>query len=226
MAILVTGKDCPARCVHNDFNYEKNTGPGFFFINVTGAEPSYLWVSDGSQQSFEKITEEKRVNASLMEIQLVTMRAQSIFVGHGYLKHATTVWSGTQSILYHMYLISQGQKLMVAVSVAYGWSFRKSSEHRHPFSSILDVPTIPIVSQPSSTVYSQVGSGANNGGLGNTTKHAKNEGTQCVKWTGYTKNEWEDESTSEEPSELEAESYGTPDDDYFSISGEDDIFEG
>lgn len=66
---------------------------------------------------------EKLVIANLMELKLITIPTQSIFVGHRYLQYAETAWIDTPSIRYHMYMIPQRHALIDSISSAYCWSF-------------------------------------------------------------------------------------------------------
>lgn len=77
----------------------------------------------------------------------ITISAQTVFLGSGYLQHSDTAWSGTPSIRYHMYLILHGHELMDVVSFACGLGFRNDGEPRVPFSTIFEHSTVHALSQ-------------------------------------------------------------------------------
>lgn len=79
----------------------KSTEAGLFTI-VTGAERSDFGVADGSHKNVDMRTEEKWVDANLMELELINIPEQTVLGSHGYLKPVGTACSGTQSILCHM----------------------------------------------------------------------------------------------------------------------------
>lgn len=84
-----------------------------------------------------------------------------------------------------MYLIPQVHELMVAFSIAVGWSFLKAGKSRQPLSAIFDVPTDRIGSQPSSAEYLQGDDGGGSGNSVSTTNQASNEGAQSMSWTKH-----------------------------------------
>lgn len=129
---FMTGKYLNAQYGQNDFDHAKNNWPGFFII-VTGAETLDLWITGGSYKNVDIQTEEKRVIDNFMELKLLIISAQSVFVGHGCLQHVVTAWIGTPSILYHICLILQGHEPMFVVLFAYPSTFRRLVNRGHSF---------------------------------------------------------------------------------------------
>ena len=127
---LITGKDCPAQCGHNDFDHvdgDKTGGPGCFVI-VSGEEEVKLWISDGSQKNVTESVRRKLKMAKVSRMYKITIPPRSVFVGHGYVQHAGAEWEGTHSIRYHMYFVPKGHPLKDNVSFAYGASFKKNTD--------------------------------------------------------------------------------------------------
>lgn len=142
VGFLVTVNGCPAQCGHKYFDHLKGTGPGFFVI-ATGEQSSDLWGADGSHRHVDVPPDAKCMIAHVMEMTLITITQQSVFIGHGYVQHAGSAWQGTESNGYHMYLIPEGHKLIYSVAFAYGWSLRKDGDPVPLLSSIFEVPSAP-----------------------------------------------------------------------------------
>lgn len=66
------------------------------------------------------------------------------------------------------------------------------------FRDIFEVPAVPNVPKKFTAERFQGAVCGNNRDLGSTTKHVTNEGTQSMKWTNYTADNFVDESTFEE----------------------------
>lgn len=163
---LVTGENCLAQCGHNDFDHRQPTGPGFFTI-ATGSGPCTLWVAGGSHLYVDYDDEAKRIMADVLEMGLIKIPAHSVFIGHGYLQHAGTAWSGSPCIRYHTYLIPQTHKLLNSVSFAYQWSFRKKGEPSRNPSEMVDFSGVAQHLSPTpgaTTVTAQVGDSSGAGG--------------------------------------------------------------
>ena len=84
---LLTGQDCPPQTGHNDFDHRAGTGPGFFII-TTGHEASGLWVADGSHKDVYCSDKRKAKIVKASRLKLISIPANSVFVGHGFLQHA------------------------------------------------------------------------------------------------------------------------------------------
>ena len=63
-----------------------------------------------------------------LEMELITIPPQSVFVGHGYVQHAGAGWNGSGCLRYHMYIILDGSNLRDAISYAFGRSLRRKGE--------------------------------------------------------------------------------------------------
>lgn len=114
-----------------------------------------------------------------MKLKLITIPVQSVFVGHRYIQNSVPAWSSTPSIRYYTSLITQSHALMDAdYYFAYLWSFRMAGEPRQPLSSLVDIPTVPVVSKPSITIDSHGGAVCDIGHLGSTKSQENNEVTQ------------------------------------------------
>lgn len=61
-------------------------------------------------------TDAKKIMDNFMELQLITITAHSVLIVNCYLQHAVAFWFATEIILYHMYLILHGQRLLDAFS--------------------------------------------------------------------------------------------------------------
>ena len=124
---LMTGKDCPPQHGHNDFDVRETGSPGYFTI-TTASEPISLWIAPGSQKYVHLSDIEKERIAMCLEMELITIPPQSIFVGHGYVQHAGAGWNGSGCLRYHMYIIPDGSNLRDAISYAFGRSLRRKGE--------------------------------------------------------------------------------------------------
>lgn len=78
-----------SRCGHNDFQHESNTGSRFFII-VTGADVSDLWVGARFNKNVDMSTGENPVISNLMDLKLITIPTQTVFVCHRCLYYAGT----------------------------------------------------------------------------------------------------------------------------------------
>ena len=121
---LLTGEGCPAQVGHNDFDHRLGKGAGFF-VMVTGAHPTGLWVCDGSHKNVNQSTRRKLQLADVMRMSLIQIPPNSVFIGHGFLQHAGAAWAGNHCLRYHMYLSPEGYELSDSVSFAYGKSLEK-----------------------------------------------------------------------------------------------------
>ena len=99
---LLTGEGCPAQVGHNDFDHRLGKGAGFF-VMVTGAHPTGLWVCDGSHKNVNQSTRRKLQLADVMRMSLIQIPPNSVFIGHGFLQHAGAAWAGNHCLRYHMY---------------------------------------------------------------------------------------------------------------------------
>lgn len=87
VSVFFTAKYWPAQWGHNDFDYAKDTAPGFFSI-VTGAKSSDLYIADVSHNNVDMPMEKKQMIANLIELNVITISAHFLSFGHGYLQHA------------------------------------------------------------------------------------------------------------------------------------------
>lgn len=110
-------------------------------------------VADVSHNHAQRPVEVKRMTAHFMDIILITIHTHSFFVGNGYLQHNGATWSGTDSILYHMYLIPDGHNFLDAVEIPYGCSFRKAGDPIPPMYSMFDFTTLPQVKLTGALIY-------------------------------------------------------------------------
>lgn len=116
--LLRTGRDSPAHCGQNCFGLNKGTVPGFFIISTY----KYNLLICGSQMELiDKSTWQKIFYCKWLSEACWCL-----------LQHA--------SIRYHMYLILLGQRMIDAVSFAYGWGFRKAGKPVPPISSAFAFP--------------------------------------------------------------------------------------
>lgn len=124
-----TFEDIPVQCSDDEFYHAKKTVQGFI---ATGAQYSGFANVEFFDKTVDMVTAEKRLIAILMELKLITIPSQAVFVGREYLKHALMPWSGTLSICYDMLVISQDHELMFVIWLAHGWSFRKTGGPMKP----------------------------------------------------------------------------------------------
>lgn len=61
-------------------------------------------------------------------MKLITIPSNTVFVGHRFLQHDGTGWSGSPLIRYHTYLIPDSHPLKDSVAFAHGCSFKKDGD--------------------------------------------------------------------------------------------------
>ena len=87
---LLTSRDCPRQRMHTDFEvnqYRSPTrNPGYFVV-VTSANPSPIWVVDGSHFSIRHPGEEMKKLSKWTLAEKIMIPPYSVFVGRGDLHH-------------------------------------------------------------------------------------------------------------------------------------------
>jgi len=124
---LMTGVDSPAQVGHNDYHTSFSKDAGYFLI-ASMDEPFSLWVSKGSHHFVFYEDVMKRSMCNFMTMQKVEVPARSVFIGHGFVQHAGSEWTGSHCPRYHMYCSPKSQQITDQVAFAFGESFRKEGE--------------------------------------------------------------------------------------------------
>lgn len=116
---------------HNGFNVRDPGSAGYLTIE-TGTEPVSTSKHKGSHRYVQLICNEKELIDNCMEIELITITAEAIFIGHGYVQQTGSIWNGKQVLVFHMYEIPDGRYLRAAISNAYGRSSRRRGDINRP----------------------------------------------------------------------------------------------
>jgi len=121
---LLTGDGSPAQTGHNDFSHTRGDNVGYFCI-ATGKEGASIWICESSHKFAFYEEDKKRQLADILKMEKISIPANSVFFGHGYVQHAGAEWGGNHCLRYHMYFIPEDHPLMDDVSFAFGWSLQK-----------------------------------------------------------------------------------------------------
>lgn len=150
---LLTAKNCPDQCGHNDFDHRKAMGasvksgneymklsassPGFFTL-TTCNYPVSLWVAPGSHRYVYESDDVKEILAKSLRMIKVNIPSYSVFVGHGHVQHAGTAWEASEDsnsrmesfLRYHMYVSPLGRKIPDAIMFAFNTNWKTKREDR------------------------------------------------------------------------------------------------
>jgi len=139
---LLSGKNCGIQVEHQDFLVDDSiSSPGYFII-VTGPEDGSLMVCPGSHKFVHYTEDEKLALGDVLKYERITIPANSVFIGHGYLQHAGDEYNGSHRMRYHVYLTPEGKTLPDAVVILFNRGFSES-EGRKPTTQLRQVTTAP-----------------------------------------------------------------------------------
>ena len=124
---LISGLKVPIQIIHNDFEpIIPNSCPGYFVI-ATGLKPAFLHVIPGSHRYVFYDSNDLTNLSKVFKAEKFEIPSQSIFVGHGWVQHAGSGWTGSSCLRYHLYFVPDGYKLPDGIHFAYGKNLKTMS---------------------------------------------------------------------------------------------------
>lgn len=91
-----------------------------------------MWIAPESHPYVPLSDTEKEQIAMFLEMELIDIPPQHIFIGYGYVQHAGAGWDGTHCLRDNIYVIPEGSDLRDAILYAYGRSFIRRSDINPP----------------------------------------------------------------------------------------------
>ena len=157
---LITGKNCPRQCPHNDYQVPSRTQrdrcPGYFMI-ATGDDAAQIWFCEYSHQFVFSPIVQLQNFARALKLRMFVIPKNSVLFGHGFATHAGAGYSRpmktTLTTRYHLYLTPENVPLPDSVFFAFG---SPSPGFQEPSTSKVKLPIPPTLIEEQQEVGKQI----------------------------------------------------------------------
>lgn len=118
--LLLTGRLAEAQQGHNDFALRHIDELCGYFVILTGTEDANIYLVEHSHKYIFLPEDAKKAILNNLAMTKVTIPANSIFFGHGYLHHAGSEYDASGALRYHAYLRPETVDLEDAIHFNHG----------------------------------------------------------------------------------------------------------